>query len=110
MPKGKFTDRQSTLMALVLAAATASCGSSGNANWQTSIPGEYLGTAPGFREVIRLKADRSFEHEVTVRGKEAVRETGTWRLDSSGTSILIEGFTSFFDHTAQKLSDHGQQI
>src|SRR5256885_8775363 len=98
------------IVLLVILLLCAGCSQTGSTpQWQKSIPGLYQGDQAGFRELIDLRPDGMFRHEVFIEEKSVLAESGKWSYEAASGAILVEPFTSFFDERARTTTRKGKE-
>lgn len=74
------------------------------AQWVKTIPGAYVGSRSGFVELVDLRPDGSFRHEITIDGKPLVSGSGKWSYDVEESAVFVEPFTSNWDQKNHNLT------
>lgn len=103
-----FIYKKTILIALGVFLFAGCDGAKPKVQWETRIAGTYQGMQPGFSETIKLQTDGVFQHQVSLDGKLACSESGTWSYDEKRGAIMVEPFTSFFDSRKQTVIQSGE--
>lgn len=97
------------LLLFLLCGVLAGCDVVSNAQWVKTIPGAYVGSRSGFVEVVDLRPDGSFRHEITIDGKPLVSESGKWSYDAEENAVFVEPITSNWDQKNHNLTTNRVQ-
>jgi hypothetical protein len=72
--------------------------------WASTVPGVYHGLQRNFREVLDVKPDGTFHHEVFIDNSSVHSEAGTWSYDVRSGMLQVKPFTSFYDRQSRRMT------
>jgi hypothetical protein len=110
MSRQLSVQKMSALLVLSIVAPLSGCYQTLPATWGKDVPGLYEGRHSGFREVLELRSDGSFHHELFKGDQSIFAESGKWTAPPGEFIIKLDAFTQFYDPVAQKFSSEGRSF